>query len=221
MHGTCSLSQFVADDPRLLSSGETSFLFMRGETGTLDVLTSFDEVFGRNQIRIKVVRVAATDLLGVACGHCGAAIEEPGDMVVTVRKGAVKGCLHETCFRKWFVGADKAALQPYRFLTIQKTRISTGDPMTHLVMGSSVIDCAADAALVTPLDFGDIRQSAARAQAAVERQVLTDTSRPGINIFLCPRCTAPQEIPFLETEERIHTCKQCRGRFKVIVKEVS
>ena len=45
-------------------------------------------------------------------------------------------------------------------------------------------------------------------------------TRSGMNLFLCPSCTSPQEIPFLDTEEKIHVCKDCGGRFQVVVREV-
>ena len=220
MSSSLTLKSFEKEDPRLLKPAETAFLFLRGDTTSQRILTSHEEVFGRNQIRLKVVKLAATDMLGAPCHHCKEALEDPADMVVVLTKGKVRGCLHEGCFRKWFVHADKSSLQPYRFVTTQKTMISSGDTMTKLLIDGVAKEGSTEINLVKTVEFSEIKASDDRASEAIEKGNLINDDRPGINLFLCPRCTAPQEIPFLETEEKVHTCKKCKGRFKVIVKEV-
>ena len=220
MSSSLSVKSLEKDDERLLSPGETAFLFLRGDTSSLRLLTACEEVFGRNQIRLKVVKLAATDMLGASCNHCKDPLEDPADMVVIIGKNKVRGCLHEGCFRKWFVQADKNALQPYRFLSAQRTMISSGDALTKVLVDGLAKEGSVEIGLVKNIDFAEIRQSDSRAVDALEKRQLVNDDRPGINLFLCPRCTAPQEIPFLETEEKVHTCKKCQGRFKVIVKEV-
>ena len=220
LSSSLTVKSLEKDDVRLLSTNETAFIFLRGDTSSIRLLTSCEEVFGRNQVRLKIVKFAATDMLGVGCHHCKEALEDPADMVVIISKAKVRGCLHEGCFRKWFVQADKNSLQPYRFLSAQRAMISSGDGMTKVLVDGTAKDGAVEISLVKNVDFAEIRQSDSRASEAVEKRQLNNDDRPGINLFLCPRCTAPQEIPFLETEEKIHTCKKCQGRFKVIVKEV-
>ncbi len=212
---------FVKDDPRVVSAIETAFLFLRGESSKLQLITGHEEVFGRNQIRLRVISLSATDMLGSQCAHCAEVLEDPSHMVVVVQKAKVKTCLHEGCFRKWFIRCDKKKMQPYRFLIPKPVRLTSGDPMTHIAIAGNVFVDDVDVSLVEALDFKSIRESDERGQDASEKLALQhDSDRPGINLFLCPRCTAPQEIPFLDTEDKVHKCSKCGGSFQVIVREM-
>lgn len=222
--GACGVSAttLVEGDSRILGAAETVFLFLRGETGTLQLVTGQSAIFGRNQIRVDLVSLTPTDLLGQPCGHCGYSVEEPSDLCVVLRRRKLAGCMHEGCFRKWFVGQDKAALQPYRFATPSGARVVAPDAMTRVVVGSAVLEAGVEACLLRSLQFTEVMAADERSSKAAERQTVRQRSeaRSGTNLFLCPACTSPQEIPFLDTEEKIHVCKDCGGRFQVLVREV-
>lgn len=209
-----------AGDERLLSRDETAFIFLRGESEQIEVLLDYEEVFGRNQKRLKVLKILPTNSLGATCRHCEKPIEDPENLVLVVQKAKPLHCIHETCFRKWFIALDKGKVPSYRFLKIRRVKLRSRDDITKLIVDGRVVSGCKEIFLVDPMDFKEIRKSSQQAAVAMEERRLLSDDRPGVNLFLCPRCTAPQEIPFLETEDKVHECKKCKGLFKVIVKEV-
>jgi len=208
-------------DSRLLVNEETTFLFLRGQSGRFRLLSGYEEVFGRNQVRLALLEIVPTDLLGLRCLHCSQALEDPQEAVIVLHGGQVTDCLHEGCFRKWFVHGDKTTFSPYRFVTHRTCRVVPETKVSRLVINGRVQNGTVELVLLEDLDFAEIVRSDERSETANERQTIeTGGKAGGKNLFLCPRCTKPQEIPFLETEEKIHRCRGCGGYFQIVVREV-
>jgi DNA-directed RNA polymerase subunit RPC12/RpoP len=220
MYGSVSISSFGKDDERILASSEFTFVFLRGETTSQAFLCSYNEVFGRNQIRLKLLKFLPTDLLGQLCSHCKEQISTPDDLALGIHKSAVTTVLHETCFSQWFLQQTKQDITPYRFVITKNSSVSCSPPFTTFVTGSIELPSPITLTLLSNLDFKKISAPTNRSLSAEVTNALSNTDKPGLNIFFCPRCNATVEISFLDTEDRIHTCEKCGGRFQIQVKEV-
>lgn len=220
MYGSVSISSFVKDDERLLASSEFTFVFLRGETTSQSFLCSYNEVFGRNQIRLKTLKFLPTDLLGQLCAHCKEQISTPDDLALGIHRSEITTVLHETCFSQWFLQQDKKDITPYRFVVTKTDNVSCEPPFTTFVSGKSEVLSPIALTLFLNLDFKQISAPTNRSLVAEVNKSLPNNDKPGLNIFFCPRCNATQEISFLDTEDKIHRCSKCKGRFQISVKEV-
>jgi len=220
MFTSVSISTFEKDDERMLASNDFSYVFLRGATSPLTFLTSYNEVFGRCQIRLKLVKLLPTDLLGQLCAHCKEQISTPDDLAIGYHKSAVLTILHESCFTQWFLQQDKKEISPYRFLVTNSTDVTCEPPFSSFIDRSTELPSPMILTLLANLDFKRISASTNRSISAEVTRALPNQDKPGLNIFFCPRCNATKEVSFLDTEDRIHCCSKCNGRFQILVKEV-
>ena len=220
MYGAISVSSFVDNDERLLNTKEHTFVFLRGRTELMSFLCSFSEVFGRSQIRLKLLKLLPTDLVGSTCFHCNELITDLNDLALSINKMSVTTILHESCFRHWFMKQEKSQITPYRFALASTRSIACEAPFTTFITGSTEILSPVSVTVLENLNFNSISSPTVRATSAEVNVSLSNSDKPGMNLFFCPRCNATQEISFLDTEEKIHTCSSCCGRFQIIVKEV-
>ncbi len=220
MYGSVSISSLVAGDERVLAADDFSYVFLRGETKSLAFLRSFSEIFGRSQLRLQLLKILPTDLLGYSCAHCNEQIVSPDDLALGLHNFKIKTILHESCFARWFLRQDKPDISPYRFLTVKSGQVSCEAPYSSFVCGDIELPSPVPLTFLASLDFKAIALPTERSISAEVTTVVSNGDKSGVNMFFCPRCNATQEISFLDTEDKIHSCSKCHGRFQIIVREV-
>lgn len=212
-------------DAGFLAPDEVAFAVVRGRTGATRLVGPPEEVFGRPEIRFRTLPLRITDYLGHGCLHCQAALDDPADMVLCLKKAAVVAVLHETCLKRWFVLQDKAGLGTYRFAYLEDRTLRAREGSARLVVDGAPAPAAGyEFAALRELDYGALADPGLRADGGYVKAA--SQKAPGdpkaaargsddLNILLCPRCDHPNKVPFLDTTSRVHACARCQGKFGV------